>query len=342
VKLIAKLVDNMKAVIPVAGVGTRLRPHTYTQPKPLIPVAGKPIIASIIDQLVNELAIKEFILIIGYMGDKIKDYIENRYPDLDIQFVHQEVREGLGHAIYKGIDAFADTKELLIVLGDTIVEGNLKLLLQQPNSCLGIKKVDDPRDFGVVELGENGIISRVVEKPRIPKSNMALVGLYKISDVPQLIKGLEYIIDNNIQTIDEYQLSDALMYMVEQGVAFTTFEVDNWYDCGKKEILLHTNAMLLKRRGNATQEHPSYENSIIVPPVSIGANCKIKNSIVGPNVCIGDNCELDHAIVSNSIIGSYARIEEAVLQKSIIGSEAGIKGLSLSLNIGDNTEIDFS
>lgn len=332
----------MKAVIPVAGVGTRLRPHTYTQPKPLIPVAGKPIIASIIDQLVNDLDIKEFILVIGYLGDKIKHYIETRYPDLDIQFVHQEVRQGLGHAIYKGIDAFEDAEELLIVLGDTIVEGNLKPLLQQPNSCLGVKKVDDPRDFGVVELGDKGIISRVVEKPRIPKSNMALVGLYKISEVPQLIEALQYIVDNNIQTIDEYQLSDALMRMVEQGVSFTTFEVDNWYDCGKKDILLDTNAMLLKRQGNATEDHPSYENSIIVPPVSIGKDCKIRNSIIGPNVCIGDNCELDHAIVSNSIIGSYAHIAEAVLQKSIIGSDASIKGLSLSLNIGDNTEIDFS
>ncbi|MGH1338177.1 MAG: sugar phosphate nucleotidyltransferase [Aureispira sp.] len=332
----------MKAVIPVAGVGTRLRPHTYTQPKPLIPVAGKPIIASIIDQLVNDLNIREFILVIGYLGDKIKHYIETRYPDLDIQFVHQEVRKGLGHAIYKGIDAFADAEELLIVLGDTIVEGNLKPLLQQPNSCLGVKKVEDPREFGVVELGDNGIINRVVEKPRIPKSNMALVGLYKISDVPQLIEALQYIVDNNIQSIDEYQLSDALMRMVEQGVSFTTFEVDNWYDCGKKDILLDTNAMLLKRQGNATEEHPSYENSIIVPPVSIGRDCKVRNSIIGPNVCIGDNCELDHAIVSNSIIGSYAHIAEAVLQKSIIGSDASIKGLSLSLNIGDNTEIDFS
>lgn len=333
----------MKAVIPVAGVGTRLRPHTYTQPKPLIPVAGKPIISSIIDQLVNDLNIREFILIIGYLGDKIKHYIENRYPDLDIQFVYQEVRKGLGHAIYKGIDAFEDAEELLIVLGDTIVEGDLKLLLQQPNSCLGVKKVDDPREFGVVELGDKGIISRVVEKPRIPKSNMALVGLYKISDVPQLIEALQYIVDNNIQSIDEYQLSDALMRMVEQGVEFTTFEVDNWYDCGKKDILLDTNAMLLMRQGNATEVHPSsYENTIIVPPVSIGIDCKIRNSIIGPNVCIGDNCELDYAIVSNSIIGSYAHIAEAVLQKSIIGSDASIKGLSLSLNIGDNTEIDFS
>jgi len=159
----------MKAVIPVAGVGTRLRPHTYTQPKPLIPVAGKPIIASIIDQLVHELGIREFILIIGYLGDKIKQ----RYPDLDIQFVHQEVRLGLGHAIYTAIEAFQSADHLLIVLGDTIVEGDLLSLLEQPHSCLAVKKVEDPREFGVVEVDDRGYISRVVEKPRIPKSNMA-------------------------------------------------------------------------------------------------------------------------------------------------------------------------
>lgn len=332
----------MKAVIPVAGVGTRLRPHTYTQPKPLIPVAGKPLIASIIDQLVEDGGIQEFILIIGYFGDKIRNYIEQRYPHLDITFVYQEVRLGLGHAMYVAAEAYKDSDEILIVLGDTIFEGNLKELLQSPNSCLGVKKVDDPREFGVVEIDENRIIKRVIEKPKIPKSNMALVGLYKISNVKELVSALDYIIENNIRTIGEYQLSDALMRMVEMGVKFSIFEVDNWYDCGKKDILLDTNAMLLKRQAKSSKKIFNYDNTIIVPPVSIGENCQIKNSIIGPNVSIGDNSKLDYAIVSNSIIGSFVHIEEVVLQKSIIGSDASIKGLNLSLNIGDNTEIDFS
>lgn len=333
----------MKAIIPVAGVGTRLRPHTYTQPKPLIPVAGKPLIASIMDQLIEEGGIQEFVLVIGYFGDKIRNYIEQRYPKLNVKFVYQEVRLGLGHAMYVAADAFRDTDEILIVLGDTIFDGNLQELLRTPTSCLGVKKVEDPRGFGVVELDEHGFIKKVAEKPRIPKSNMALVGLYKISDVPEFISALEYIIKNDIRTVDEYQLSDALMRMVEVGVKFTTFEVENWYDCGKKEILLDTNAMLLKRQGDTGIPATTvFENSIIVPPVSIGENCQIKNSIIGPNVCIGDNSTLNYGIVSNSIIGSFALIEETVLQKSIIGSDASIKGLSLSLNIGDNTEIDFS
>ena len=332
----------MKAIIPVAGAGTRLRPHTYTQPKPLIPVAGKPLIASIIDQLQEEADIEEFVLVIGYLGNKIKAYIDENYPTLNITYLYQDERLGLGHAIWIAAASYQDTSEILIVLGDTIVEGDLKALLQQPNSCLAVKKVDDPREFGVAEINEKGFIKKVVEKPRIPKSNLALVGIYKITEVPALMKALHYIIENDIRTIDEYQLTDALMYMIEEGVEFTAFEVDNWYDCGKKDILLATNAVLLKRQGNATYALPEFENTIIVQPVSIGKNCCIQNSIIGPNVTIGDCSTLNYAIVRNSIIGNYASIEEAVLHKSIIGSDASIKGLSQSLNIGDNTEIDFS
>jgi len=181
----------------------------------------------------------------------------------------------------------------------------------------------------------------VVEKPRIPKSNLALVGVYKLTDIPKFIESLTYIIDNNIRTRDEYQLSDALMYMVEQGTKFTTCPIENWFDCGKKDILLETNAMLLKRKIKTEPEY-LFENTIIIQPVSIGENCSIKNSIIGPNVSVGDNSTLNYTIVRNSIIGNFASIEEAVLHRSIIGSDASIKGLSQSLNIGDNTEIDFS
>ena len=331
----------MKAIIPVAGVGTRLRPHTYTQPKPLLPVGGKPLIASIIDQLVDA-GIEEFVLIIGYFGEKIKNYVEEKYPHLDTTFVHQEVRLGLGHAMHIASEAYQDSDEILIVLGDTIFEANLKQLLAAPHSSLGFKKVEDPREFGVVEVGDDGFIVKVVEKPRIPKSNMALVGLYKISNVPALISALDYIIANDIRTIQEFHLTDALMHMVEMGVKISIFEVDNWYNCGKKDILLATNAVLLRRQDESRDTIPGFENSIIVHPVSIGENCVIQNSIVGPNVCVGDNSIMKHAIVSDSIIGSYATIEGVVLQESIIGSDASVKGLSLSLNIGDNTEIDFS
>lgn len=332
----------MKVVIPVAGAGTRLRPHTYTQPKPLIPVAGKPILASIIDQLVEDAGVDKIVLVIGYLGDKIRDYVEKRYPHLEIEFVYQEHRLGLGHAIWTARHALEHEDEIMIVLGDIVFEADLQAMLQSPLSSLGVKKVEDPREFGVVELDEAQRVRRLIEKPRIPKSNLALVGLYKIKEVAMLFQALDFIIEHDQRTRNEFQLTDALMHMIEQGAQFNTQPIESWFDCGKKEILLETNAVLLRRLGYATHDVPKFNNTIIIQPVSIGKHCNISNSIIGPNVSIGDNSTLHHAIVRNSIIGNFATIEEAVLNKSIIGNDAAIKGISQSLNIGDNTEIDFS
>lgn len=331
----------MKAIIPVAGAGTKLRPLTYTQPKPLIPVAGKPIIAFLIDDL-QKAGVKDFVFVIGYLGEKIRNYIEEQYPKLKKAFVYQETRDGLGHAIWTARKEISDAKELIIVLGDTIFDVNLKKLLKSKTSCLAVKKVTDPRDFGVVELGENGMVTKVIEKPKIPKSNLAMVGLYKINEVKKLIKSIDQNIKKNKKTYGEFQLTDGLMGMIEKGIAFTTHEVNNWFDCGKIDILLETNATLLSKSGFASRRLPKYENSIIIQPVAIGKGCKIKNSIIGPHVTIGNNARINNAIVKNSIIGNYAAIKEVVLQKSVVGNDTSITGLRQSLNIGDNTEIDFS
>ncbi|MBP7821965.1 MAG: NTP transferase domain-containing protein [Saprospiraceae bacterium] len=333
----------MKAIIPVAGAGTRLRPHTYTQPKPLLPVAGKPIICFIIDKLI-ESGIGEFVFVIGYLGEKVKLFIEQQYPDLAKEFVWQHERQGLGHAIWMARNAFKHSDEIFIVLGDTIFDVNINEMFDVPHSCLAIKRVNDPREFGVVEVSESGIVTKVVEKPKIPKSNNALVGLYKIKEVNLLIDCLEYNILNNVRTHGEFQLADGLMRMIERGVKFTTKSVNNWFDCGKREILLETNAMLLDQEGYASgdNEIPVFDNTIIIHPVSIGKNCNINNSIIGPHVTIGSDATISSSIIKNSIIGSFTLIEETVLWQSIIGSDTAIKGLRQSLNIGDNTEIDFS
>lgn len=331
----------MKALIPVAGVGTRLRPHTYTQPKPLLPVAGKPIISYIIDQLV-EIGVRDFVFVIGYLGDKIKNYIEDNHPTINREYVKQPQRLGLGHAVWTAREQITDEKELFIVLGDTIFDVDFKQMLSKPNSVLGIKKVDDPRNFGVAELDGSGNVLKVVEKPKIPKSNMALVGLYKCTEVPKLIEALDYIIQNDIKTKGEFQLTDGLQHMIEKGTTFSTIHVNNWFDCGKKEVLLETNAILLQKPGFANHDVPDFENSIIIHPVSIAKGCTISNSIVGPNVTVAENTVIDSSIVKNSIIGHFSRIEGVVLHSSVIGNDASIKGLSQSLNIGDNNEIDFS
>ena len=329
----------MKAIIPVAGAGTKLRPHTYTQPKALIPLAGKTILSIIVDQL-HEAGINDFIFIVGYLGEKIQDYVKAKYPHLNCYFVHQNERFGTGHAI-ELTKAIAGNDELLIVLGDTIAEYDVKEIMQSPHSMLGVKKVDDPRNFGVAEIEEDGFISRVVEKPSIPKSNMALVGVYKIKETDFLFACLDKITDSGIKSYDEFNLTDALECMIQRGAKFQAFKVQNWFDCGKRETLLESNATLLKKFGGNVPEHHGFENTIIINPVSIGEGCDIKNSVIGPNVTIGENTQLNHAIIKDSIIGSYSKLNEIVLNNSLIGSDAEVKGVCRSLNIGDNTAIDL-
>jgi dTDP-glucose pyrophosphorylase len=205
---------------------------------------------------------------------------------------------------------------------------------------IGVRKVDDPREFGVAEIEEDGLISHVVEKPQIPKSNMAMVGLYKIRESDQMFQCLENNIRQGLRSHGEYSLTDALDCMIKMGVQFKSFKVENWFDCGRKETLLESNATLLKKFAPATDAR-QYENTVIVPPVSIGAGCTIKNSIIGPNVTIGENTVIDDSIVKNSIIGSFSNLFDIVLDESVIGSDTNLQGETRSLNIGDNTSIDL-
>ena len=330
----------MKAIIPVAGAGTKLRPHTYTQPKALIPLAGKTILSIIVDQL-REAGVTDFVFIVGYLGDKIQDYIREKYPDLNNYFIYQNERNGTGFAIDLTRQIVSRDEEVLIVLGDTIAEYNVKEVLESPYSMLGVKKVDDPRNFGVAEVDDEGTITRMVEKPAIPKSNLALVGIYKIRETSMLYSCIKKIIEHGEKTNEEFTITDALECMIQQGAKFKFFKVQNWFDCGRKETLLESNATMLKKFGGTIHDQEKFENTIIIPPVSIGVGCDIKNSVIGPNVSIGEHTVLNYTIVKESIVGSFSKLYDVVLDESLIGSDTGIKGETRSLNIGDDTEIDL-
>jgi glucose-1-phosphate thymidylyltransferase len=329
----------MKAIIPVAGAGTKLRPHSYTQPKALIPLAGKTVLSIIIDQL-REAGLREFVFIVGYLGDKIRDYVEARYPDLLAHYVQQIDRQGIGHAINltRGI---INNDEVYVVLGDTICEYDVSEVVNSPDSMVGVRKVDDPREFGVAEMDEEGYIEHVVEKPQIPKSNMALVGIYKIKETELLFQCLESNFSKGLRTHGEYSLTDALDCMLQKGARIRPFRVDSWFDCGRKETLLESNATLLKKFVSQDGKEYHYENTVIIPPVSIGDNCDIRNSIIGPNVTIGENTVINYSIVRGSIIGSFSNLFDIVLEDSLIGSDTGLRGETRQLNIGDNTSIDL-
>jgi glucose-1-phosphate thymidylyltransferase len=329
----------MKAIIPVAGIGSRLKPHTHTQPKSLIPVAGKPILGHIVDTL-TKAGITEFVFIIGYLGDKIEQYISDNYANCHSQFVIQTLGKGIGHAIWLARDLVADDEDILIVLGDTIFEADLASVIHGGVSSLGVKKVEDPRLFGVAELNENGTIKRLNEKPAIPRSNLALVGLYYIKETGTLKQCLEFNIENEIRTQNEFHLTDALQCMIDRGVVMTTFQIESWFDCGKKEIILQTNRNLLKRANPAIPAGANKGN-IIVEPVYISPSAVIQHSIIGPDVSIGDHAHISRSIIKNSIIGPNAELENAILENSLIGSDASLIGAVHSLNIGDSAEINL-
>lgn len=329
----------MKAIIPVAGAGTKLRPHSYTQPKALIPLAGKTVLSIIIDQL-RDAGLNEFVFIVGYLGDKIRDYVKSNYPDLQAHYVQQIDRQGVGHAINMARE-IVNNDEVFVVLGDTICEYDVREVANSPCSMLGVRKVDDPRDFGVAELDDEGYIDHVVEKPQIPKSNLALVGIYKIKETEQLFQCLENNFLQGLRSHGEYSLTDALDCMLRMGAKFKPFKVDSWFDCGRKETLLESNSTLLKKFAQQNGKEYFFENTVIIQPVSIGEGCDIKNSIIGPNVSIGENTSINYSIIRNSIIGSYSNLYDIVLEGSIIGSDSGLKGETRMLSIGDNTNIDL-
>lgn len=330
----------MKIIIPVAGAGTRLRPHTYTQPKPLIPLAGKTIISFIIDSFIEQ-GQKDFIFIIGYLGEKIKNFVTNEYPEINADFITQEERGGTGHAVFLAKELVRPDEELFIIYGDTICDYPIADFINSAESIIAVKKVDDPREFGVAEIDESGYIKHVVEKPMIPKSNMAMVGIYKINESRNFFNLMHSAIDK-LENTEEYSLTAALEALITSNIKIKAHSVKSWYDCGKKEVLLETNAILLEKMEYPSEGIPFFENSIVIHPVSIGKDCDISNSIIGPNVTIADHTQINGSVVSDSIIGSYSEIHNVLLNKSIIGSDAIIRGKNQSLNIGDNTELDLT
>lgn len=325
----------MKAIIPAAGIGTRLRPHTYTQPKALLYVAGKPIISHILDDVVP-LGPSSIVLIVGYKGDLIEAYVRKHYPGLAVEFVFQQERRGIGHAVDLARQVANTGEPLLIVLGDTIIKTNLKAVVAQKVNTLGVKEVDDPRRFGVCEVS-GGRITRLVEKPADPPSSLALVGLYYLLQGGELFDAVREIIDRNITTNNEYQITDALQLMIERGREFVPFGIDEWFDCGKPEAMLETNRKLLKNAPDA----PPIEGSIIIPPVSISPGAEVVNSVIGPYVSIAERVVVQSSIIRDSVLSEGALVTDALLESSLIGANAVIRGGFKKLDVGDSSEISF-
>jgi glucose-1-phosphate thymidylyltransferase len=324
----------MKAVIPVAGQGTRLRPHTHTVPKAMLHVAGKTIIEYILDE-VEAAEPDEYVFVIGYLGDKLRAFLEKKIKK-PVRFVVQQETLGIAHALRQARD-YLQEEPFFIVLGDTIFQADLRGIVRAGNSAIGVRVVDDPRRFGVVVLdGER--VARLVEKPQTPVSNLAIAGVYYVSDPALMVKSLDRIVEEDIKTRGEYQLTDALQLMVEAGHEIRTFPIEGWFDCGEPGALLETNRTLLAR----VEEAPRRPGSIIIPPVWIDESAAIQNSIIGPNVSVAGGAIVKDSIVRDSIISEYAAVEALILHGSIIGDRATVQGKPASLNVGDSSQVELA
>ncbi len=328
----------MKAIIPVAGMGTRLRPHTHTQPKALMHVAGKPILAHIVDELVN-VRIDEIVLVVGHLGDKIEAYARERYARLRLHFVVQEEPLGNGHAVYVARQHL-DGPPVVVIFGDTIIKGDMAGLLRGSESLAGVKEVADPRRLGVVELDGRGYIHRLVEKPEHPPTNLALIGVYCIRNSAALREALERLVREDRQVRGEFWLADGLQLMVDAGEKMRTFPMEHWYDCGTAEALLTANHDLLDLSAPHTTK--THDTTIVIPPSYVSPTAEIHGSVVGPHVSIAEGAHVLNSVIRDSIINANAEVADALLEHSIVGERAIVKGRPARVNVGDSSAIELT
>ncbi len=332
----------MKVVIPLAGYGTRLRPHTYTKPKPLINVAGKPVLGHLLDKL-SELEVSEYIFIVGHLGDQIADYISNYYP-VPAHYVEQREMLGQSHAIYLAKEHLNTDEPVFVVFGDHIFETDFDLIKNpQSDAVIYVKEVEDPRRYGVVMMNEQGHIIKFVEKPENPPSRLAVIGLYYINSGKKLVDALDWQINvAHRKTKNEYYIADALQHLVDSGMTFLPETVSNWLDCGNPDAVLAANQYLLGEGGMDNSSTLTLPDAIIVPPVRIHPSAVVRHSVVGPNVTISANCQVTGSIIRDSIVGEDAVIVDALLTHSLVGQNASVNGQYNTVNVGDSSSVGIT
>jgi len=329
----------MKIVIPTAGFGTRLRPHTWSKPKPLVSVAGKPVLGHVLDMFQNLGKINEVVFIVGYLGEQIEAYVAQAYPSLPTRYVVQDEMLGQSHAIWLARQGL--TGPMLMAFVDTLIEADLSGLNDEPVEAVAwVKAVDDPRRFGVADVGDDGRVTRLVEKPKDMSNNLAVVGFYYFNQAERLIEAIERQMQSGDQLKGEWYLADAINLMLDDGLLMRAETVEVWQDCGKPDALLDTNRYLLEHgRDNGGQY--SGQGVEIVTPVFIDPSATIHGSTIGPHASIGPDCVIESSTVANSILESGCRLEGAQVRDSVIGRNARIQGGSARLNIGDDSEVEL-
>jgi glucose-1-phosphate thymidylyltransferase len=330
----------MKIIVPMAGMGKRMRPHTLTVPKPLVQVAGKPIVQRLVEDIAkvcNE-PLEEVAFIIGpTFGKEVESMLVGVAQSLGAKgsIWYQEEAHGTAHAIMCA-EAVLDGK-VVVAFADTLFKADFKMDTAQ-EGIIWVQKIEDPRAFGVVKLDADGVITDFVEKPAEFVSDLAIIGIYYFKDGAYLKRELKYLLDNNIREKGEFQLTNALENMKRQGVKFTPGKVTEWLDCGNKDATVYTNQRVLEFDRNDARLTPAkltQENSIIIQPCFIGENVVLRNAVVGPHVSLGAGSVVESSVVRNSIIQQFSTLRNAVVENSMVGSFATVTGRALDLSVGD-------
>ena len=329
----------MKIVIPLAGFGKRLRPHTFTKPKPLINVAGKPVLGHVLDMFAKLDNVEEIIFITGHLGEQIEEYVGREYPHLKARYFEQQEMNGQSTAIYLAKEHLHGP--MLMVFVDTIVKTDLSLL-KDPSveGVAWVKAVPDPRRFGVAEVGPDGLVTRLIEKPSEMKNNLVVVGFYYFKQAEVLIDCIREQIEKDVRTQNEYFLADAVNLMLRRGLKMRVQAVDVWQDCGTTETVLETNRYLLDN-GHDNSASVKADSFIVIPPVHIHPAAKIARSVIGPHATIAADCTIEDSIIRDSIVDEGAVVNGAMLTQSLIGRDAKVGGRFRSFNVGEASEVGF-
>ena len=334
--------QTIKVVIPMAGLGTRLRPHTWSKPKQLVTVAGKTVLDHVLDMLstLPDSQEVELISIIGYLGDQIEDHISKYYPNIKSHFVIQENPRGQSHAIYLAREHL--TGPMMVVFADTLIETDLSNLANEEQDAVAwVKPVPDPRRFGVAVLDKDEQVTKLIEKPREIDNNLAVVGFYYFRSAEDLLSAIETQMERDVQLKGEYFLADAINIMLEKGLRMRPEKIDVWLDAGTPEALLETNRYLLDNGHSNSQDQIDLSSVVINPPVFVHPTAELENCVIGPFASIGAGARVSRSIVRDSILEDEAQVCDVSLENSLIGRRAQIQQRAGSVNAGDNTVVSL-
>ena len=327
----------MKVIIPLAGKGTRLRPHTHLTPKPMLKVAGKPVISYLLDDLKSLGGIEQIVYITGHLKEKVEEFARTHY-EFPAVFVEQTVQNGTATAVDLA-RPYVD-QPVLIIFVDTIFDADLSLVQHtDADGIIWVKEVEDYQRFGVVVTDKDGNMTKIIEKPKTPISKRANIGLYYIRNWKLLFEGIDWVLKQP-KHHGEYFLTDAFQYMIDKGAKIRVIDVEGWYDAGKIDTMIETNEAMLKRGRARRPKHTG--DSTIIDPVYIEDNVTLKKSKIGPNVSIGAGSVLDGAEISHSIVGSNAKITKSILKNSLVGDDAVVVGVKGEVTVGDHSEVRAS